>query len=62
MNFEKVTAIINWPIPKNFHDVQIFLNFTNYYRRFMESYARKTKPIIDLLMKIRNGRKINKFN
>jgi hypothetical protein len=42
-----MTAIINRSISKNFHDVQIFLNFTNYYRKFIESYTRRTKPIID---------------
>jgi hypothetical protein len=62
MDPEKMAAIINWPISKNFHDVQIFLNFTNYYRRFIESYTRKTKSITDLLMKIRNRRKTDEFN
>jgi hypothetical protein len=42
--------------------VQIFLDFTNYYRRFIESYARKTKPITDLLIRIRNERKIDEFS
>jgi hypothetical protein len=42
--------------------VQIFLDFTNYYRRFIESYARRTKPITNLLIKMRNRRKIDEFN
>jgi hypothetical protein len=62
MNFEKIAVIVNWPISKNFHDIQIFLDFTNYYRRFIESYARKAKSIIDFLMGMRNRRKIDEFN
>jgi hypothetical protein len=62
MDPKKMTAIINWPIPKNFHDIQIFLGFANYYRRFIENYARKTKPITDFLIEIRNRRKIGEFN
>jgi hypothetical protein len=42
--------------------VQIFLGFTNYYRRFIENYTRKTKSITELLIKIRNNRKIDEFN
>jgi hypothetical protein len=62
MDLKKMAAIINWPIPKSFHDVQIFLNFTNYYRRFIESYARRTKSITDLLIEMRNEKKTDKFN
>jgi hypothetical protein len=57
-----MTAIVNWPISKNFYDMQIFLSFANYYRRFIESYARKTKFITDFLMGMRNKRKIGEFN
>jgi hypothetical protein len=42
--------------------MQIFLNFANYYRRFIENYARKAKSITDLLMEIRNERKTGEFN
>jgi hypothetical protein len=42
--------------------VQIFLDFANYYRRFIENYARRTKLIIDFLMRMRNRRKIGEFN
>jgi hypothetical protein len=57
-----MAVIVNWPISKNFHDVQIFLDFANYYRRFIENYARRTKPITAFLIEIRNGRKIDEFS
>jgi hypothetical protein len=62
MNPEKMATIVNWPISKNFHDMQIFLCFANYYRRFIESYARRTKPITNLLIGMRNGRKTDEFS
>jgi hypothetical protein len=62
MDFEKIIIIINLSIFKNFYDVQIFLDFTNYYSRFIESYARRTKSIINFLIKMRNGRKTDEFS
>lgn len=35
MDRRKTAAIANWPKPRNLHDVQGFLGFTNFYRQFI---------------------------
>ena len=35
MNIKKVIVILNWSTSKNVKDDQSFLNFVNFYRRFI---------------------------
>src|SRR5271156_2146964 len=51
MDQAKVQAIQEWPVPKNVHDIQVFLGFANFYRRFVRSYSRVCRPMLDLLKK-----------
>ena len=44
----KVKAIADWPEPTNVHEVRQFLGFANYYRRFVQNYARIAVPLTDL--------------
>ena len=38
MDDKKVKAIREWPEPKNLKEVQAFLRFANFYRRFIQGY------------------------
>ncbi len=40
MNSSKINIIVNWFILINIKDVQSFLNFANFYRRFIYDYSR----------------------
>ncbi len=40
MNSSKINIIVNWFILINIKDVQSFLNFVNFYRRFIYDYSR----------------------
>lgn len=46
---EKIAAVKNWPIPKCVKDVQRFLGFAGFYRRFVKDFSKVVKPIVDLL-------------
>ena len=35
---EKVKAIMEWPVPKNAHEVRSFMGLAGYYRRFVEGF------------------------
>ena len=35
MEDEKIEAVRNWPEPKSVRDIQVFLGFVNFYRRFI---------------------------
>ena len=39
MNKVKVEVIQEWPTPERLRDVRVFLDFANFYRRFIKRYA-----------------------
>jgi RNase H-like domain found in reverse transcriptase/Integrase zinc binding domain len=51
MDPDRIKTIVEWPVPKSQHDIQVFLSFANFYRRFVERYSRVVLPITDLLRK-----------
>ena len=44
----KLETMSKWPIPTKKKEVQAFLGFANYYRRFIVNYSAKARPLIDL--------------
>ena len=46
---EKVEAISEWPVPQSVRELQVFLGFSNFYRRFIAGYAAITAPLTELL-------------
>jgi len=46
---EKIATIKDWPVPKDLKELQSFLGFANFYRRFIERYAKRAAPITELL-------------
>lgn len=47
----KVEVMLNWPIPKNQKELRGFLGLTGYYRRFIQNYGAKCKPLTEQLGK-----------
>jgi transposase InsO family protein len=48
MDHAKVAAVAKWPTPKNKKEVQQFLGFANYYRRFIKGFSGIAKPLTSL--------------
>src|SRR5712692_6970329 len=48
MDPKKVAVIRDWPVPKKKKDVQAFLGFCNFYRRFIKDFGKITKPLTSL--------------
>jgi len=44
----KVVGVREWPTPENKTDVQAFLGFVNFYRRFIQDFSAKARPLFDL--------------
>jgi hypothetical protein len=61
MDPRRVRTIVDWPKPESYRDVQVFLGFANFYRRFIHRYSAITAPIIDLLIGMVNGKKKEPF-
>ena len=51
MDPEKVSAVMDWETPTCIRDVQCFLGFANFYRRFIEGFSRTCTPLFNLLKK-----------
>ncbi|SPC62525.1 related to Gag-pol polyprotein [Ustilago sp. UG-2017b] len=49
MDPEKVRTVKDWPMPESIHDIQRFLGFANFYRRFIAHFARIAKPLTSLV-------------
>jgi hypothetical protein len=58
---ERIRSVVEWPEPKSFHDVQVFLGFANFYRRFIHRYSQVTVGMTDLLQGMEKGRKSGPF-
>jgi len=44
----KVAGVHDWPTPENRTDVQAFIGFVNFYRRFIWDFSTIARPLFDL--------------
>ncbi|KJZ68952.1 hypothetical protein HIM_11649 [Hirsutella minnesotensis 3608] len=55
MEKERVDAIAEWPAPRSVKEIQTFLGFTGFYRRFIKNYSKIASPLTDCLRKRAKG-------
>jgi hypothetical protein len=53
MNLEKVRVIIEWETSTHLKELQVFLSFINFYKRFIKNFSRIVKSLINLTKKKR---------
>ncbi|MCI0562406.1 MAG: reverse transcriptase domain-containing protein [Nitrososphaera sp.] len=51
VNPDKVTPVVNYPVPKTVKQVRRFLGMASWYRRFIPNFASATEPLNRLLRK-----------
>jgi hypothetical protein len=49
MDPAKVEAVTQWPEPQGIKDIQAFLGFANFYRRFIANFSKLAQPLTRLL-------------
>ena len=57
MNPARVTTISEWLRPQTYRDIQVFLGFCNFYRRFIYGFSGIARPLHSLLRGLKNGKK-----
>jgi hypothetical protein len=53
MDPAKVKAVLDWLIPKTITEIQEFMGFANFYRRFIKGYSGIATPLTNLTKKDR---------
>ena len=48
MDPAKIAGVADWPTPTTKKEVQSFLGFINFYRRFIEDFSHHARPLFDL--------------
>ena len=48
MEPEKIAAVKDWPTPQTIKDVEKFLGFANFYRRFIKNFSIIAAPLNEL--------------
>ncbi len=46
---KKIEIVRDWPKPQSVRDIQVFLGFANFYRRFIKNFSRFVAPLILML-------------
>lgn len=57
MDKRRVDTIEEWPTPTNLREVQVFLGFANFYRRFIRNYSKIVAPLTALSKGAKAGKK-----
>ena len=48
MEQEKIKAVKEWKIPMKVKDIESFLEFANFYKRFIQNFSYMVKPLNEL--------------
>ena len=51
MAHDKIQTVLDWPEPQKVKDIQSFLGFANFYRRFIQGYLDIVVPLTCLTRK-----------
>src|SRR5579862_1080171 len=57
MEESRVKAIQEWPVPRTFCEVQVFLEFANFYWSFIANYLKIVTPLTSMLQGSKSGKK-----
>lgn len=49
MENEGIKAVKSWPKPQSVQDIQVFIGFANFYRRFIQGFSRIAASLTSIL-------------
>lgn len=56
IDLSRVLIIKDWPLLKSFHDIQVFLEFANFYYSFIREFLRIVEELTTILKGSLNGK------
>ena len=56
MEPSRVSTIAEWPKPTTFREIQVFLSFANFYRRFIMGFSRIVGGLTNMLKERTQGK------
>lgn len=59
-NKDRISALLEAPVPRNVAEVRAFVGMVNYYSRFVCNFAHKMAPLYELLRKMSNFSGLNR--
>lgn len=57
----RIASIVEWPEPTTFRELQQFLGFANFFRKFILHYSKVVSPMTNLLVGMEKGKKTGPF-
>ena len=57
----RVESIKNWPEPTSVREIQVFIGFANFYRRFIREFSRIAAPLTALVKDPSNSKRKNRI-
>jgi hypothetical protein len=61
MERDRIATIEEWPMPESHRDIQVFLGFANFYRRFIKGFSRIVRPMTAMLRGGKEGKIFGPF-
>jgi len=61
MELSRVKTIEEWLEPRSYRDIQVFLGFANFYRRFIANFSMIASPLSNMLKGIKKKKKTGAF-
>lgn len=61
MEQDRIKTVSEWPTPTSFKEVQIFLGFANFYRRFISGYSAIVQSLTGLMKGSQKGQPVGPF-
>ena len=55
MEEERINAVKKWAKPQSVRDIQVFIGFANFYRRFIKGFSRIAAPLTAMLKTTRSS-------
>ena len=49
MEDKRIKAVKNWPEPKSVRDIQVFIDFANFYQQFIQGFSKIVAPLTSML-------------